>query len=58
MIFSPQYIYEALIKCFMDKNHGIMNNKCIQEFNRLLPADMSRLNKASLVSDRDSQVFI
>jgi len=35
-----------------------MDMKCIQEFKRLLPADMSRPEKARLVGDRDSQVFI
>lgn len=35
-----------------------MDKKCIQEFKKLLPADMPRPRKGELVSARESQVFI
>jgi len=58
MIFSPQYAEEAFFSCFLKKNGGMMDRKCIQEFKKLIPADMPRAEKDRLVSYRDSQVFI
>ncbi|XP_020628040.1 uncharacterized protein LOC110065271 [Orbicella faveolata] len=43
------YAFEAFLKCFMEKNKGRMDKKCIQEFKKLLPADMPRPRKGGLI---------
>ena len=44
---------EAFVKCFMDKNKGKMDKKCIQELKELLPEDAGQ----TLVSARDNYYF-
>jgi len=40
---------EAFLKCFMDKNKGKMDKKCIQKLKELLPEDAG-IPRMTLVS--------
>lgn len=47
---------EAFVKCFMDKNKGKMDKKCIQELKELLPEDAGS-PRLTLVSAGDNYYF-